>query len=460
MSNCPVGIPPQKYETFCQKFEQVTLNAIRNVLPDRAIVQACEATGHTYRERRITPVLTVLHMILAAIWPEESFNASWQVMWDTFVSSFPHLQGRSPSRGRVAEARARLPIRLWRHLFEWVCQQAQERSEPFDLWKGHRVVLADGTCVSMSDQPELVKAFGVNTGRHGQGRYPLARLVTLCLAGTRVILDYAIGRYDDGESTLTFPLLDHLQKGDLLIADRHFAAAHYYVYYQRKGLEFLTRAHQRLKISRIKRLVHYGPGDFIGRLHINKRYRQDDQSLPPSLAVRFIMATLRVRGQLQVVWFVTSLLDSDRYPAEQIIELYTRRWRIETLFREVKIELSVDVLRSQTPDGVRKEIIARLAALNIVRTIMLEAAIYRGVDPLRISFVHSLRAILSFSPMLAWAPLSQLPDIYRAMLAEIGSHVVPERPGRLEPRSITRERKHYPALRRMTRAQWRAAHAA
>ena len=44
----------------------------------------------------------------------------------------------------------------------------------------------------------------------------------------------------------------------------------------------------------------------------------------------------------------------------KIVALYARRWRIETLFRELKINLSVDVLRSQRPDGIRKEIIARL----------------------------------------------------------------------------------------------------
>jgi len=71
-----------------------------------------------------------------------------------------------------------------------------------------------------------------------------------------------------------------------------------------------------------------------------------------------------------------------------------------------------------------------------------------------------LCTVLSFSATLATASVLALPELYRAMLAEIASHVIPKRPGRLEPRSLTRERKHYPALRRQTRAQWRARHAA
>jgi len=46
-----------------------------------------------------------------------------------------------------------------------------------------------------------------------------------------------------------------------------------------------------------------------------------------------------LRGQRQTVWFVTSLLEEKSYPASEIVGLYGTRWRIETLFREVKIHL-------------------------------------------------------------------------------------------------------------------------
>ncbi|MHC4511100.1 MAG: helix-turn-helix domain-containing protein, partial [Planctomycetota bacterium] len=158
------------------------------------IEQTCKEIGYRFRRRKITPVVTV-----------------------------------------------RLPLRLWQRLFEQLSGQAQSLSEAYDKWKGHRIVLADGTCVSMSAEPELFDAFGVNTGYHGSGRYRLARLVSLCLAGTMTIIDYAIGGYRDGESKLAFGILQSLRKGDLLVADRHFAAAHFYVRYQSMGLEFLTR---------------------------------------------------------------------------------------------------------------------------------------------------------------------------------------------------------------------------
>ncbi len=449
----------KKHEKISDKIESVTFNSIRKVLPDKAIEDACDAAGYRYRRRVITPIVTVMHMILASIWPEESFTASWQVLWTSFSSRFNDSAGKSPSLGSVAKARYRLPMELWQNLFQRLSQQSQKLSIAFDKWKGHRVVLLDGTCVSMAGKPRLFEEFGRATGYHGKCKYPLARLVTLCLANTMTVIDYALGRYDQDEVALACPLLKKLQKGDLLLADRHFAAAHFYWYYKSIGLEFLTKAHQRLKISRIKRISSYGQNDFLGWLKINENYRRADTRLPAKIMVRFIRIVVCERGRRKTAWFVTSLLDGGVYSAKEIAGLYGKRWRIETLFKELKINLSADVLRSLSPEEIHKEAAARLIAVNIVRMIMLEAAIENGVEPIRIGFVNTVRAILNFTSAIAREPIWKLPRIYRAMLVEIGTHLVPERPGRNEPRAVTRERKHYPKLR-TTRELWRKQYTA
>ena len=460
MTSESIDITNKNSSTISADLAGVPLSSIRKILPDKAIQKACQDAGYSFRNRLITPVTTVLHMLLSAIWPEESFNASWQVLWSVFKSRYPQSSQAAPSRGTVANARSRLPQLVWDKLFAWVSQQAQRLSLTWAYWNGHRVVLLDGTCVSMQENPELMAQFGTQRGYHGVARYPVARLACLSLANTMTVISYALGGYCQDETVLAQDILENLQKGDLLIADRHFAAAHYYVRYQRLGLEFLTRVHQRLKLSRIKRIVSYSPNDFIGRMKVGDSYRRKDTTLPQWIKVRFIRAKLLVRGKLQTVWLVTSLLDSERYPAKEIIKLYARRWRIETLFRELKISLSADVLRSMTPNGIRKEIAARLTAINIVRSIMLEAAEQNGVeDPLRISFVFALRAILNFSPSLAIEPFWKLSLIYEAMLREIANHRTKWRPGRNEPRAIRRDQRRYTRLM-TTREQWRNQYAA
>ena len=301
MSNSRIGKDASGSSNVSFQLQQVTFNSVRKVLPDSAIEQACRDVGHAYRARVLTPIVSMLHMILAAIWPEESFEASSQLLWDNAVAAFPDLQGELPSSGSFAKARARLPLELWQSVWDFLAAKVQGLSEPFAFWRGHRVVLADGTCVSMPDTPELHTHFGTSTGRGGKRHYPLARMVTLALANTLLVLTYAVGRYNQSEKELLLPLLGSLRKGDLLLGDRLFAGANLYAQYQAAGLDFLTRAHQRLIVWRLRPLAGYSPTDFVTDLRIDDAYRRKDPALPAYVRVRLIQAVLRIRGQSRLV---------------------------------------------------------------------------------------------------------------------------------------------------------------
>jgi len=459
MSNKSIGKVAGKTSKNYLSFESVTFNSIREVLPDKVILNACRQANYNHRNRFITPVLTILHMIVAGIWPEESFTASWQLLWASFAASFSSTAGQSPSRGTVSNARKRLPLEVWDKIVAWLSQQGQAYSENIDQWRGHRVVAVDGTCMTLPGTDELRNTFGLSRGNYGTRRYPLLRMVCLSLVETMIAINYRLGSYTTDENALLKPMLKTLRKGDLLLADRHFAGANLYWNYMQNGLEYLTWTHQKLKVSRLKKLWSYGANDFVAKLKIGDTYRRNNPEMPKYIKVRFIQIETRIRGKHQRIWLATSLLEADKYPASEIAGLYLKRWRIETLFRRIKIDIGADILRSQSSDAIYKEVAARICAINIVSTIMLEAAVANNVDVTRISFVHAVRAIIAFAPALAMQPLEQLPATYRAMLCEIAAHLVPLRPSRLEPRKLAHDPKHYPRLK-TTRAQWRNQYAA
>ncbi len=459
MFNKSIGKVVAKTSNFSTDIESVTFNSIRKVLPDRAIIEACLQADYDYRKRIITPIVTVLHMVVAAIWPEDSFVASWQLTWSAFAGNCPCFAGRSPHSGSVVKARKRLPLQVWKNISQWLCQQAQINSEAVAYWRSHRTVSVDGTCLTLADEPELRKQFGISKGNYGDRKYPLVRLVCLCLTEAMTVIDYRLAGYRNDENALLAPMLKTLQKGDLLVADRHFAGANLYWHYMQNGLEYLTRAHQRLKISHLKKLWSYNANDFVARLKIGDAYRRKNPEMPKYIKVRIIRVEVSSRGHRKPIWLVTSLLDAECYPADEIVELYLKRWRIETLFDQLKIKGGADLLRSKTVDGVQKEVAARICAINIVRIIMLQAAAAGEVDVMRISFVGAVRTIIAFAPSIALRPIWQLPTIYEAMLKEIASHLVPERTGRLEPRKVTHDKRGYPKLK-TTRKLWRKQYAA
>jgi len=434
-------------ESVRGKIQASQMNALRDILPDEQIHSACRDAGHEFRSRLLTPVVTVFHMIAAALWPENSFRSAWQSSGAPRVSS-----------GSLADARARLPLGVMAALFDKVTAAAQALCEPLVRWRGHRVVNVDGFCSSMEDNPELHEAFGTSNGKHGVARYPLARVVVAAFMHTMVAVSYAVGRYRDSEQALMRQVLPKLRAGDLIVADRHFAGANLYAEYLAGGQEFITRKHQRLKVGRLKKLVKHDRGDFVTELRVLPRHRRADPSLPRTVRVRMIRVAATIRGKKTMIWLVTSLLDAEKYPADEIARLYAARWKVETLIRELKVACGADVLRSKKPDGVRKELAARMMAMNMVRILMLEAALAHGEEPSALSFSNAMRLVTATSQKMSEAPVWRLRGLYEEMLAGIAAEKVPKRPERNEPRAIAREKKHYPRLS-IKRAEWRRSHA-
>ena len=447
-----------KTSKFPASLESAPLNSIRKILPDKTIHDACQQVNYNYRKRFITPIVTVLHMILAAIWPEDSFNASWELLWSSFTANHPSMAGKSPSRGTVSNARKRMPLEAWNKIAEWLSEQGQVCSDKLDQWHGHRVVAVDGTCMTVSSTKELCDTFGLSSGNTGPRLYPLIRMVCLSVVETMIVINYRIGSYRTDENTLLKPMLKTLRKGDILLGDRHYAGANLYWEYMQNGLEYITRVHQRLKVSRLKILWSYGANDFVAKLNIGDAYRKKNPEMPKYILARFIKVKVRIRGKVERIWLVTSLLDK-KYSAREIAELHLKRWSIETLFDQFKIDLSADILRSQSSGAIYKEIAARVCAINIVHTIMIQAAISNKVDVSRISFIYTVRAVIAFAPALVMGSPGRLKRVYDAMLCEIASHLVRLRPGRLEPRRLAHDPRNYPKLT-TTRAQWRKQNAA
>ena len=89
-----------------------------------------------------------------------------------------------------------------------------------------------------------------------------------------------------------------------------------------------------------------------------------------------------------------------------------------------------------------------------MRRLIREAALKHQKPPTEISFLHATRWVISFSSRMSVAAPRQLPRMYQRLLDAIASTEVDVRPGRLEPRALTREWKHYPRLR-MSRSRWR-----
>jgi hypothetical protein len=140
------------------------------------------------------------------------------------------------------------------------------------------------------------------------------------------------------------------------------------------------------------------------------------------------------------VVLVTTLLDAQAYPKEDLAAAYRCRWHVELDLRAIKQVMAMDVLRCKTPAMVRKELWMHLLAYNLVRTLMAEAARAAGVRPRELSFKGTLQALNAFAAVWTFA-VRPGPTLYRALLKAVAMHRVGNRPNRIEPRAVKRKPK-------------------
>ena len=111
-------------------------------------------------------------------------------------------------------------------------------------------------------------------------------------------------------------------------------------------------------------------------------------ALPVTLTVRECQYRVTRPGfRVRTITLVTTLLDADAYPTEELATLYFQRWEVETDFAHLKTTLGMDVLHCETETGVLKELTVYAIVYNLVRVVMLEASRRQGVPLTRISFV-------------------------------------------------------------------------
>ena len=104
-------------------------------------------------------------------------------------------------------------------------------------------------------------------------------------------------------------------------------------------------------------------------------------------------------------------------------------------------------LSCKNPNNLARELSMHLLVHNLIRRLMFEAARRAGVPLDRVSFAGALAAARRCAEALLQARTKRqrrelIQDLYRVIAADL----VPDRPGRREPRARKRRPKPYPLL--------------
>jgi len=362
------------------------------------------------------------------------------------------LRPCSAQTGAYCTARSDLPEEGLHELVRDSGKHVEDDAPEAWLWHGRRVRVVDGSTITMPDTPDNQAVYPQQKTQKAGCGFPIARILVIFSLSVGTVLEAAIGKYQGkqtGENSLFRSLHDTLDEGDVILADRYFSGWSDIALPQQRGIDLVIRKHQarRTDFRTGKRL---GKDDHlvVWRKPQRPKWMSAEQyaSLPGELTLREIRIRVEQKGfRTKSLVVVTTLLDAEQYPRDEIALLYRRRWQAELHLRSLKTVLEIDHLRCKTPSRVRNEFYTHLLGYNLIRGVMAAAAIESGRSPWEVSFKGTLQTLHHFLPILlarisvdAWC---------EALLAAVATHVVGNRPDRFEPRLVKRRPKPYKHLR-------------
>jgi hypothetical protein len=271
------------------------------------------------------------------------------------------------------------------------------------VYRDWRLVSLDGSTLDVADTPGNEKDFGRPSASRGTSAYPQVRFVSLVENGTHVLFGTRLGGYAEGEITLAHKALPSLKKGMLCLADRNFFGFDLWKKARATGADLLWRVKKNLRLPCEERL---SDGSYLSTIYRSDRDRRRGTQ---GIRVRVIEYALEGVADAEPMYrLLTSMLDPDQAPAQELAALYHERWEIETALDELKTHLrgSKIVLRSKTPDLVRQEFYGLMLTHFAVRGLMHEAALKAEEDPDRLSFLHAVRVVRRKLPQFVAIPPS------------------------------------------------------
>jgi hypothetical protein len=419
-------------------------NDIRKQIPIDWIIQALEATGAATVRRRRLPAEQVIWLVIGMALMR---NRSIHDTVSKLDLALPSDKGPTVAPSAVAQARARVGAAPLEALFMLCALHWAKQSADAQRWHGLSVLGIDGSTLRVSDSPENRKYFGVTNGPRGEGAYPLVRVVTLMVLRSHLLVAARFGSHTISETEYAEDLWREVPDESVTAVDRGFLSALSLIRLNQSGKNrhWVTRAKKNLNLRRFKRL---GRNDWMVEMNVSAAARKKDDSLPSTWVAR---AVRYHRKGFRPSLLLTSLVDAEAYPAEDLALLYHERWELELGFDEIKTELldREETIRSRKPEMVKQEVWGVLLAYNLVRLEMERIANYAGVPPTRVSFVGAYRLICDEWLWCAIGTPGSIPQKLQRLREHLVGLILPPRRGeRSYPRAVKIKMTGYPRRRR------------
>jgi len=347
----------------------------------------------------------------------------------------------SENPGGFNRARGSLPMSVMESSFDHMFETLH--SEAGGVVDGRQAFLLDGSTLTLPSTPELLEAYPPASNQHGFSHWPLMRVLVAHDLKTGFASRPVWGPKAVSEQMLTAQMIPRLPAGAAIVADSNFGT--FAVAYQATQAEHPVVV--RLTEVRAKALGGLGLNAGSDQKVLWKPSKHDRKSHPDlpadaQIRGRLIVRRIEQNGKPSKLYLFTTCEET----ADEIVTIYARRWNIETDLRSLKRTVRLQTLNSRTSDGVAKELVAGVAAYNLVHAFMEAAARKAGLEPRELSFSYAQDHVVASLPALmnATSP-DETRELLQRLLRNIAACKLPKRKKRRSyPRKIWLRRSSFP----------------
>jgi hypothetical protein len=345
------------------------IQTLRTLLADADFLARHRSTPHAFTRQRKLPFDCVMLLIL------QKTLKSIQLHLHEFFERLCGAVSLAATPGAWTQARAKLHHSAFIELNEAaVLAPLEAAPETLARWQGHRLLAIDSSLLRLPANPQVWAHFGGQETENQSGpcgvRVPQARLSVLFDVLNRLGLDTRLGGFAQGEVALATTHLGALRTGGLLLVDRGYAGYEFLARIVARGGHFVARCPRR-SFAVVAELFARDEAGVSKTVTLPAPAAARTSGLPAQMQVRFVTVRL-CTGELEVL--ATSLLDEERYLASCFLELYGRRWGIETYYGALKGRLDLENFSGKSVEAILQDIHAAVFLSNLESVIAAQAA--------------------------------------------------------------------------------------
>ena len=377
----------------------------------------------------------------------------------TLIQKWSDLAGvGSPSfdTSSYCKARLRLPDDFLDLIDDKIEAYAEARVEDHHLWYGRRLKAIDGTSVKLMDTPENQAKYPQPPGQKPGCGFPVMGVVGVLDLARGTLSNYITCPYTQHDIKGFYQLREQFEPFDVAIGDRAFCSYEMVSLQRIRGVDSVMRLHQARngkadwkggkRIDANSRLVTWRKPRNKGKAGLSN---EEWSEIADTMQVRYVRVKTKGRdGRKQTLYLITTLLDAEQYPTEEIAELYAQRWSIEVKIRDIKTTMNFEMIRVKTPKMAHRTLKMIQIAYNLVKARQAEAI--RGEPILldEVGFKGTLDLLNENRSEFAGqaAHPRRLEKLLGKLEKRLRERVIPIRPLRQEPRAVKTRPKSYQYL--------------